>query len=430
MGKPRRCSGAFFEEERATLNVRRQKIRHLQQNKVADLKAYKDLPESIPHPLVVGTNVAALARVFDGLYFGVVEGIDSTNGTYRVAFNRPDVGCHSIPDFEVASMTTPVMAPLASFEMKPRKPWQLINKFVESSPEGGSGQQSHSNLQSKAHLSGDRQLQRTLSSTSTSAVVQQQQRQQTQQQQNQTTSDSNANLDGAIGGFPIRFLLQLVKASGTLTRKRKAVAELRETNTAIERMTTYSEPISYSFKKSYALSILELSRLNKDVARYLGAMQSYSLQMAGEGRRLKSLKPDVVSQKCLVESKALVERLQATKSVRLGSSGTASLIVHLMSLLFHLRAFRDSEVSCYELQSLTETIAAIRKQIAAGNVEAFTSNVEIHIRHIMSSVSHLGNVGAFSESVTSNGSNGSNGNGSNGSGSTFSTETKEIKSEV
>ena len=52
-----RCSSAFFEEERSALKQKRQKIRLLQQRKVADISQFKDLPEEIPLPLVIGTKV-------------------------------------------------------------------------------------------------------------------------------------------------------------------------------------------------------------------------------------------------------------------------------------------------------------------------------------------------------------------------------------
>lgn len=52
-----RCSSAFFEEERSALKQKRQKIRLLQQRKVADISQFKDLPDEIPLPLVIGTKV-------------------------------------------------------------------------------------------------------------------------------------------------------------------------------------------------------------------------------------------------------------------------------------------------------------------------------------------------------------------------------------
>ena len=60
MGKPRRCSSAFFTEERAELARKRQKIRMLQQRKqLMDYTSFKDLPEHIPLLLTIGARVTA-----------------------------------------------------------------------------------------------------------------------------------------------------------------------------------------------------------------------------------------------------------------------------------------------------------------------------------------------------------------------------------
>ena len=59
MGKPRRCSEAFFNEERAELTRKRKKIRYLQQRKIGDASSYKDLPEDIPMQLTIGSRVTA-----------------------------------------------------------------------------------------------------------------------------------------------------------------------------------------------------------------------------------------------------------------------------------------------------------------------------------------------------------------------------------
>lgn len=101
MGKPRRCSQAFFDEEREELARRRAKIRQIQQRKVTDFN-YKELPDEIPLQLVIGTKVTArLRRPQDGLFTGTIEGVDTSNNTYRITFDRPGLGTHSIPDYEV-----------------------------------------------------------------------------------------------------------------------------------------------------------------------------------------------------------------------------------------------------------------------------------------------------------------------------------------
>jgi len=101
MGKPRRCSQAFFDEEREELGRRRQKIRMIQQRKITDFN-YKELPDEIPLQLTIGTKVTArLRRPQDGLFTGTIEGVDTSNNTYRITFDRTGLGTHSIPDYEV-----------------------------------------------------------------------------------------------------------------------------------------------------------------------------------------------------------------------------------------------------------------------------------------------------------------------------------------
>uniref|UniRef100_A0A8D2LK54 Lin-9 DREAM MuvB core complex component n=1 Tax=Varanus komodoensis TaxID=61221 RepID=A0A8D2LK54_VARKO len=121
MGKPRRCSSAFFEEERSALKQKRQKIRLLQQRKVADISQFKDLPEEIPLPLVIGTKVTARLRgAHDGLFTGQIDAVDTLNATYRVTFERTGLGTHTIPDYEVLSNEPHETMPIAAFGQKQR----------------------------------------------------------------------------------------------------------------------------------------------------------------------------------------------------------------------------------------------------------------------------------------------------------------------
>jgi hypothetical protein len=128
MGKPRRCSQAFFAEERAELARRRQRIRTLQQRKQSELGeavgvGLRDLPDSIPMQLTVGARVTArLRRPQDGLFTGRVDAYDTSNNTYRVTFDRVGLGTHSIPDDEVLSAEEPETVPLSSFSAAKARP--------------------------------------------------------------------------------------------------------------------------------------------------------------------------------------------------------------------------------------------------------------------------------------------------------------------
>ena len=61
-----RCSAAFFLEERNVLEQRRQKVRLIQQRKLSELteSEMKDLPDQIPLPLVIGTEVTGERRKY------------------------------------------------------------------------------------------------------------------------------------------------------------------------------------------------------------------------------------------------------------------------------------------------------------------------------------------------------------------------------
>jgi hypothetical protein len=373
MGKPRRCSPAFFAEERASLNSKRNKIRHLQQQKVVDFSQYRDLPENIPLSLVIGTKVTGLLRKpQDGLFTGTIDAVDMTNGTYRLTFDRNGIGTHSLPDYEVLSNDTPEFIPLSSFQTKvrPRLPMFTSPRFLELL-----GNQ-------VAQALGDNDpLLAGPSPLKTGAI----------------SSSGHMQEEGTLGGFPIKFLALLVRLSKILQVKKKKITELKSMNTEAEKMRSLQEVISHEFQKHYAATILELEKLNTDLNDYLKAVQQYSAEIAPEQGLAPIVQPDVVKQKYLVESKEIVERSLANCSLK--NEKTIDLISHLLSLMLHLRGFADTEVSSYELKSLSDTLTDIRKMLDKSNVDQYENQVEIHINHIQSSLSHLGNLGAFSEST-------------------------------
>lgn len=119
MGKPRRCSTAFFEEERRELERRRQKIRLLQSRRAGDPSFIRDLPREIPLSLSVGMKVTARLRSpQDGLFTGTVEAVDPVRNSYRIHFDRPGLGTYFIPDYEVCATDAPETLNLATITTK------------------------------------------------------------------------------------------------------------------------------------------------------------------------------------------------------------------------------------------------------------------------------------------------------------------------
>ncbi len=51
--------------------------------------------------------------------------------------------------------------------------------------------------------------------------------------------------------------------------------------------------------------------------------------------------------------------------------------------------------SAFELQALQDSISEIKQNLRAENVSKFEDNVEVHMHHIRSGLSHMGNLHAF-----------------------------------
>ncbi|KAG8123339.1 hypothetical protein E2320_018774 [Naja naja] len=296
MGKPRRCSSAFFEEERSALKQKRQKIRLLQQRKVADISQFKDLPEEIPLPLVIGTKVTARLRgSHDGLFTGQIDAVDTLNATYRVTFERTGLGTHTIPDYEV----------------------------LDSDPLLGSSW--------KNKISG---------------------------------SDSET-----LGGFPVEFLIQVTRLSKILMIKKEHIKQLREMNTEAEKLKSYSMPIGIEFQRRYATIVLDLEQLNKDLNKVLHKVQQYCYELAPEQGLQPSDHPTDLRRRCEEEA----------QEICLAEGG---------------------DLNSFEFKSLTDSLNDIKNSIDSTNISCFQNNVEIHVAHIQSGLSQMGNLHAFAANNT------------------------------
>lgn len=369
MGKPRRCSPSFFEEERQALHDRRDKIRLLQQRKLSEFNSLKDLPEEIPLHLVVGTKVTArLRKPQDGLFTGTIEALDTVDNTYRVTFDRPGLGTHSIPDYEVLSNDPADTIPISAFQQKqrPRQTPYQPPKFVPGTSSPGLALDQDpllSNAPFKARLS---------------------------------------SLEaGTYGGFPIKFLVLVTRLSKILKVKKDWVTQLKEMNTQAEKMKSYQQPITTEFQRSYADVVLELSNLNKDLNDYLVEVHQYCQELAPEQGLAPIEEPSEVKKKCDEEANATVTQICETmfhnrKTAK--NDKVLQLVKGLTSLMLQIRTFSESDFNSFEFRSLQDSLQEIKETLDANNINSFQNNVEIHINHIQSGLSQMGNLHAFASS--------------------------------
>ncbi|XP_033111254.1 protein lin-9 homolog [Anneissia japonica] len=368
MGKPRRCSSAFFAEERAALQTKRQKLRLLQQRKSHELdpSELKDLPDEVPSQLVIGTKVTARLRSpVDGLFTGQIDAVDPTNATYRITFDRPSLGIHTIPDTEVLSNEEQETIPLSSFMKNYNRPRASFFSPARLTP----------GLLESPGLEHDPVM---------------------------SLSPMRGKLQGLkekkLGGFPIKFLLFVTKLSKILVHKKDLIQKLRDMNAEAERQKSMEIALAMEFKKMYASNVLELERLNKDLNSYLIGVQQYCQEIA-PGQGLEPMDQPVEQKlRCDQEASQIVHDANLALGERsVKNAHLNDLIASLTSLMLQVKNLASGDLNSYGFQSLNESLQEIKGKIDPSNFTCFQNNVEVHVAHIQSGMTQMGNLHAFSE---------------------------------
>ncbi|XP_049809797.1 protein lin-9 homolog isoform X1 [Schistocerca nitens] len=351
MGKPRRCSQSFFEEERRELDRKRTKIRLLQQRKTVDLSTCKDLPPEIPLQLVIGTKVTArLRKPQDGLFTGSIDAVDTSNNTYRITFERGGLGTHSVPDYEVLSNDPPETITLSSFAQKFR-PRNLV-PFITTPPR-------YSGALSPRLISDP-----MLSSS-------------------HSTKNKNIPSDGILGGFPVKFLEMIVRLSKILNVKKTKIKKLRDMNTEAEKRKSFGTHIPEDFQRRYASVIIELERLNHDLQEYLTTVQNFCHEIAPEPSVAVMLAPSHLRDSTLDEARTIVNRYNRITCVNpVKSERTLNLITQLTALVLQVKSLAGTDRSAYEVKVLQSSMEQIRAGLSPENLQCFQDSVELRMKHI------------------------------------------------
>ncbi|XP_045763840.1 protein lin-9 homolog [Maniola jurtina] len=342
MGKPRRCSQAFFAEERKELDRKRKLIRYIQQRKSADVSV-KDLPNEIPMQLVVGSKVTARVRKpQDGLFTGCIDAVDTSNNTYRITFERPKLGTHSVPDYEVLSNEPPDTICLSSMEQKFR-PRYIMREIY--------------NLQQPCNIS-------NMNSQGDPMIG---------------CSDLSKHLDSNVGTYPFPLLELIVKFTKILQAKRIKINRLKEYNCEAEKRKSFGQKMPEDFKRNYAAVVIDLERMNTDLKVYIKDIQTHCQQIAPGPSLAAMLAPSHLREKCHEEAALLVEK---NNNGTISDVNTVDLITDLTALMLQVRNLSDSNQNAYELSVLKGTMDEIKMKLEPSHQKLFQNHVELHMQRI------------------------------------------------
>lgn len=398
MGKPRRCSQAFFDEERRELERKRQKMRYMQtrcrSGDIKDLNFVKDLPEKIPLPLPLGTKVTARLRVpQDGIFSGTVDAFDSVSSTYRVTFDRMGLGTHSIPDYEIVSENFHEMLPLQSITRDFRP---SLSSFYN----GGNGS-ANTNIMSPLRAARMRNTY-NMSLNKSDPLL------------GQEVIDSpfkNPVLrEENINGYPPKLLETLVRLKRALASKKSKLQRLNDMNNEAELKAsqqllaahnsnssassddsqnaaptattstgeTNAPQLNEEFQRRYASIVISMEKMNRDIQDYLNDVQAFAGELTPDPQVRAMLTPSYLREKCRESAEDAVHR---NNQGILKNKNILALIKKLATVLI-VASHLSSENSAQVNKVLEGCIEEVRSSLNGVNVETFQKHVQIHLHHI------------------------------------------------
>nr|CDS26092.1 protein lin 9 [Hymenolepis microstoma] len=418
MGKPRRCSTAFFEEERRSLNEKREKIRTLQGTRSVQLEFLRDLPDDmhVPMPLIIGTKINARVRYpTDGLYPGIVDAIDSLRHCYRVTFDRPALGTRSIPDYEVISIDPQETIPLSAYKTQHKASRNLFMSPARLLAQSALQGKRHMHHHKIAHAVGGSSSEFGISDCPLC---------QTGEGSNATASsikspsigEMTSGISGAAlalndpsssggrlllnesdiyGGYPMKFLVMVTKLSKILEVKKMCVDELQDLNTEAERKISNQSEITADFQYKYLTLIVHLERLNKELNQYLIHVLQYANEIAQEHGVTPLEQPADFKQRCEEDAFDIVNRVKSIQVQRLRNMKNMDLITKLIGLQVQIRTLSEQDTSSPDCSSILDSLRELKSTLNPSNLATFDDLIDVKVQHVLSGLNTQGNLHSF-----------------------------------
>uniref|UniRef100_A0A2K6WIT9 DIRP domain-containing protein n=1 Tax=Onchocerca volvulus TaxID=6282 RepID=A0A2K6WIT9_ONCVO len=359
IGKPRRCSEAFLNEERESLETKRARIRQIYDGSLMSIPAGCELPLRLPPPLIIGAKIYARVRTpKDGIYAGTIDAI--LPASYRVVFDKEEmIPPMIIKDSEVMSAQTIELL--------------SINYFLE---------QNRSAIPPSLIRFGHAGVLPKFADVSSSS-------------RSSTGLDSVRKptriRDEKVGNFPVRMLVILVKLSKLIEVKRTLVKSLTELNMEAEKMNMITDSYPIAFQRRYAQVVIDIETVNRQLQSYLNAISEYCNQLLPQLSELSlTSRPEALRKMCQTHSVQIVKHCNNGLNVQ--NKHALDLVTSLTALLLQIRALGQQSCTPLDLHTLSESLNEIRKQIDPSNVAAFQDFVEVHMKQIHNMMLNIGNM--------------------------------------
>lgn len=371
LGKPRRCSSKFFEEERIELERKRQKIRLLQSRKTGDSSFVCDLPPHIPIPFTIGTKVTARLRTpQDGLFTGTVDGLVHKSHSYRIVFERQGIGSQEIPDYEVMaaefSDTLDVNKLTKEFISRPDVSYYMVSPLKPTGAFSSFGNHGVHFRRGDPMLSSS-----SLTGVSNSFIK-------LEGYQRPKLPNLVLPTTGSIGGYPIKLLEIMVLVRKTLEIKHLQLLKIRRMNVEAEVVKSFGDNAPEDFQKKYATLLIEMERINRDLADYLNFLQAQTDDFITDKEELETITPTYLREKC---RDLAMQTFAKNNNNAIQDDAMVKLIGNLTTIMWVTSNLKNDQYSNVE-EVLSGCLIETAKSLDPENQALFEKNVESHINQI------------------------------------------------
>lgn len=379
LGKPRRCSSKFFEEERIELERKRQKIRLLQSRKTGDASFVCDLPVKIPIPFTIGTKVTARLRTpQDGLFTGTVDGLIHKSHSYRIVFERQGIGMQEIPDYEVMAAefgdVLDVFKLTKEFISRPDISYYMVSPLKPAGAYSSFG----------GPISFQRGDPMLSSANSSSSFIK------LEGYQRPKLPNLVLPTTGTIGGYPIKLLETMVLVRKTLEIKQLQLLKIRRLNVEAEVVKSFGDSAPDDFQKKYATLLVEMERINRDLADYLNILQAQVDGFITDKEELEIITPTYLREKC---KDLAMQTFAKNNNNSISDDTMIKLIGNLTTIMWVTSNLKNEQYSNVE-EVLNGCLIETSKSLEPDNRALFEKNVNSHIQQIQ--------IGIFDEMMGGN----------------------------
>lgn len=371
LGKPRRCSSKFFEEERIELERKRQKIRLLQSRKTGDSSFVCDLPPHIPIPFTIGTKVTARLRTpQDGLFTGTIDGLVHKSHSYRIVFERQGIGSQEIPDYEVMSTefsdTLDVNKLTKEFISRPDVSYYMVSPLKPTGAFSSFGNHGVHFRRGDPMLSSS-----SLAGVSNSFIK-------LEGYQRPKLPNLVLPTTGSIGGYPIKLLETMVLVRKTLETKHLQLLKIRRMNVEAEVVKSFGDNAPEDFQKKYATLLVEMERINRDLADYLNILHAQTDDFITDKEEFETITPTYLREKC---RDLAMQTFAKNNNNAIQDDAMVKLIGNLTTIMWVTSNLKNDQYTNVE-EVLSSCLIETAKSLDPENQGLFEKNVESHINQI------------------------------------------------